>query len=64
MKNVKVSELKQGDIFTENMTEFRRKSYRVTFMYDSYICATGSNFSGGKKFQKDQQNQVILLKES
>ena len=39
-----------------------RKSYRVTFMYESYISATGSNFKGGKDFQKDQKKEVILLK--
>ena len=63
MKNVKVSELKQGDIFSENLIR-PLKSYRVTFMHESYISATGSNFKGGKDFKKDQEIPVILLKES
>jgi hypothetical protein len=63
MKSVKVSELKQGDIFTETLQLRNRKSYRVTFMHDDYISATGNNFKGGKDFKIDQNKPVILLKE-
>ena len=63
MKNVKVSELKVGDIFTESMQLKNRESFTVELIQDGYVYSSNNNSRKEKKFRYDQEKQVILLKE-
>lgn len=62
MKNIKVSDLKAGNVFAEDLIR-PLKSYKVIVVKEEVILSTGSNMQGGKTFRKDQEKQVILLRE-
>lgn len=64
MKNIKVSELKKGDIFTESLQLKNRESFKVSTIENEDVYTIGSNSNKLKIFKTDQTKQIILLKES
>lgn len=64
MKDIKVSELKVGNIFTESLQLKNRISYTVSSIYDEIVVAGNKGLGKLKQFKTDQEKLIILLKES
>ena len=64
MRNIKVFELKHGDVFTESLQLKNRESFKVQYIKNESLFAIGNNSGRQKEFKTDQKKLVILLKES
>jgi len=64
MKNIKVSELKVGNIFAESLQLKNRESFKVEVIIRESVFAIGNNSKKQKEFKTDQEKLIILLKES
>jgi len=64
MRNIKVSELKVGNVFTRSMSITNREAFEVVGIVDNCVIADSKNTGYPKEFYTDQEKLVILLKES
>lgn len=64
MRNIKVFELKHGDVFTESLQLKNRESFKVNAIVKESVFAIGNNSGKQKEFKTDQRKPVILLKEN